>query len=260
MQVYDLPTGMLTEKILQSIGNFVGVFIKSDPLNLNGMWKPYVRMRVTMDIGKALKRRMKLKREGGDWNWIHFKYERLSMFCFVCGLLGHSDRDCAVVYANADKTIERAYGVWLRAPNKNVKNHNIGARWLRNGQDGNSTWNSGGQKTEGNTESGTGEKGAGFMETDGVVTEIPGHEGAIRIKSRDQGDPVNKQNAEWTEGINIGGNEFEKEVVIMENKRRRVINGGITENQETEGELDNISNGSKNGSEAGAGLQARLDQ
>ncbi|KAK1364928.1 hypothetical protein POM88_040489 [Heracleum sosnowskyi] len=120
---------------------------------------------------------------------------------------GHSDRDCEVVYANTGKVIERAYGVWLRAPNKNVKNHNIGARWLRNGHDGAQTWNSGGQKMEGSTEIGVGEKDARFMETDGVVTEIPGQEGAIRIKSRDQGDQVNKQNVEWIDGINVGGKE-----------------------------------------------------
>lgn len=67
IQIYDPSTRMLTEKILQNIGNFVGVFGKSDPLNLNAMWKPYVRMRVTMDIGKPLKCRMKLKRKGGNW-------------------------------------------------------------------------------------------------------------------------------------------------------------------------------------------------
>lgn len=75
-----------------------------------------------MDIGKPLKRGMKLKREGGSWNWINFKYERLSMFCFVYGLLGHHYRDCEVVYANPGKVIDRAYGVWLRAPSKNTKN------------------------------------------------------------------------------------------------------------------------------------------
>lgn len=132
VQIYDLPMGMLSEKIVKSIGNFV----KTDPLNMNGFWKPYVKVRVTMDISKPLKGKMKLKREGGSWNWINFKYERLSMFYFVCGLLGHSDRDCEVVYANPGKAIDQAYGVWLRAPNKNVNNQNMGAKWLRNSQDG----------------------------------------------------------------------------------------------------------------------------
>ncbi|XP_074363518.1 uncharacterized protein LOC141704100 [Apium graveolens] len=136
VQIYDLPRGMISEKIIQSIGNSVGVVVKTDPLNMQGLWKPYMRVRVTMDIGKPLKRRMKLKREGDTWSWINFKYERLSTFCFVCGLLGHSERDCDIVYANPEKVIDRAYGVWLRAPNKNAKNQNTGSKWLRNGPDG----------------------------------------------------------------------------------------------------------------------------
>lgn len=93
MQIYDLPQGMISERVLQGIENFVGVVVKIDPLNLNGVWKPYMRIRVAMDVNKPLKRRMKLKREGNNWNWINFKYKKLSMFCFVCGLLGHSERD-----------------------------------------------------------------------------------------------------------------------------------------------------------------------
>lgn len=75
---------MLSETIVQSIGNFKGSFVKSDPSNMNGVWKPYVRVRVTMDITKPLKHRMKLTREGGAWNWVNFKYESLNTFCFVC--------------------------------------------------------------------------------------------------------------------------------------------------------------------------------
>lgn len=105
VQIYDLPTCMLSSKIMESIGNYVGVFVKADPQNLNGGWKIYYRIRVVMDTDKPLKRRMKVKREGGEWTWINFKYERLSTFCFVCGLLGHSDRDCGIVYANPDKNI-----------------------------------------------------------------------------------------------------------------------------------------------------------
>ncbi|XP_074342770.1 uncharacterized protein LOC141680443 [Apium graveolens] len=66
LQVYDIPLGMLTEKVVQSIGNSVGSFIIMDPTTLDGLWKQYIRIRVTMDINKPLKRRMKLKREGGS--------------------------------------------------------------------------------------------------------------------------------------------------------------------------------------------------
>lgn len=116
VQVYDIPVGMMSEKLLENIGNYVGTFVKADPQNIHGGWKVFYRIRVIMDVDKPIKTRMKLKREGALCSWINFKYERLSTFCFVCGLLGHSDRDCGIVYANSDKNIERSYGTWLRAP------------------------------------------------------------------------------------------------------------------------------------------------
>lgn len=121
MQVYDVPKGLISEKLLQNIGNFVGKFVISDANNINGVWKMFLRIRVTLNVEKPIKRRMKLKRETGEWNWVNFKYERLSLFCFVCGVLRHSERDCSVVYAHPDKIIEKAYGTWLRAPMKGGK-------------------------------------------------------------------------------------------------------------------------------------------
>lgn len=134
MQVYDVPKGLTSDKVLQNIGDYVGNFVKTDPMNVKEPWKLYFRIRVIMDITKPLKRRMKIKRD------VNFKYERLSLFCFVCGRMGHSDRDCEVVYANPHKEIERAYGVWLRAPGKNVRNQVQASCWLRNGRDGGQTW------------------------------------------------------------------------------------------------------------------------
>ncbi|XP_074347321.1 uncharacterized protein LOC141686168 [Apium graveolens] len=126
VQVYDLPIGLVYENVMMNIGNFVGKFVKSDSANFNGGWRMFVRIRVTLDLNKPLKRRMKIKREGGEWSWVNFKYERLSTFCFVCGLLGHSERDCNLVYDNHGKEITRAYGVWLRAPTRNANNQNQG--------------------------------------------------------------------------------------------------------------------------------------
>ncbi|XP_074326659.1 uncharacterized protein LOC141664600 [Apium graveolens] len=127
VQVYDLPKGFVSESILHSIGNYIGKYLKSDPININGLWKQFYRIRVRIDVSKSLKRRMKIKREGGEWIWVNFKYERLCTFCFVCGKLGHSKRDCDIVYANPGKELVRAYGTWLRAPGKNSKTA-IGSR------------------------------------------------------------------------------------------------------------------------------------
>lgn len=185
VQVHDRPSGMVSEKILDSIGSQVGDVTKMDPTNTNGMWKQYMRIRVALNIEKPLKRRIKLKCENGSWSWINFKYERLGTFCFVCGRIGHSDRDCEIVYANSEKTVERAYGVWLRAPNKNAKLQQMGSKWLRNGKDsGQSRWSDGGGMAEFDAKGG-GTVAATFMETDGVVRENLGGEDVIRFRQRE---------------------------------------------------------------------------
>lgn len=186
--LYDVLKGCLSEKILQSIGNFVGTFVKSDLANLDGFWKPFARIRIMMDIEKPLKRRMKIKHDGDSWSWINFKYERLSIFCFVCGMLDHSERDCAIVYANPDKEFDRTYGVWLRAPNRNAGNKNSGARWLRNGPEGGGLWasNTGGVSSTAAMNGGD-KVGTNSMEVDDISREILGGEGAIQIVERNQG-------------------------------------------------------------------------
>lgn len=67
-----------------------------------------------------------------------------------------------MIYANPDKVIDRAYDAWLRAPSKNVKNENMGAKWLRNHPNGVQDWNSGERETS--TGQGGGTIAASFME------------------------------------------------------------------------------------------------
>lgn len=61
VQVHDIPKGLISENILKSIGTFIGMYVKSDPANFDGTWKAFVRIRVTLNIQKPLKRRMKIK-------------------------------------------------------------------------------------------------------------------------------------------------------------------------------------------------------
>lgn len=105
VQIYDIPRGFISENILKNVGDSIGKFVKSDTSNFDGLWKSFVRIQVIMNIDKPLKRRMKIKREGDTWCWINFKYERLSTFCFVCGLLGHTEKECNIVYANPNKKL-----------------------------------------------------------------------------------------------------------------------------------------------------------
>ena len=115
IQIYNLPIGFMSEKILKDIRNYIGIFLASDENNLMGVCRNYMRIRVSMDVRKPLKRRMKLKKARSDWIWVDLKYERLNIFCFTCGLLGHTAQQCPKLYECPKGEIVPVYGHWLKA-------------------------------------------------------------------------------------------------------------------------------------------------
>lgn len=262
VQVHDMPTGMLSENVLQAIGNQVGTFVKLDEGNSSGMWRQYVRIRVSLDITKPLKRRMKIKRENGTFSWINFKYERLSTFCFVCGLIGHSDRDCAIVYDNPAKVIERAYGVWLRAPSKNAQSQKLGSKWLRNGP--NSGYNIAVEACGTTTTSKQGGEGSmrNLMETEGVLSENVGGEIATTWRNSNVGDTMiiddmgskDRHDLEISNKFEERNKQVQNETGEVEIKRKRMDVENVVE------VMQGNSGEQKNGPEAGLGCQDRLEK
>lgn len=130
VQVYNLPIGFMSENVGRLLGNFVGKFIEYDANNNSSIWRTYMRLRVNLDVRQPLKRFKKIKKQGGDWAVVSFKYERLSSFCFICGLLGHTDRFCDKLFTIAEEDVKREWGPWLCAPAKKP-NMSGGERWLR---------------------------------------------------------------------------------------------------------------------------------
>ncbi|KAH9684395.1 reverse transcriptase domain-containing protein [Citrus sinensis] len=119
---YCLVGRFLTDKAL---------FLESDENNFKGVWRNYMRLRVSIDVRKPLERRMRMKRAGGEWIWVDFKFERLNIFCFICGLLGHIERNCPSLYEDVDGQVTKPYGPWMKAPTRKGM-MNSGERWLRN--------------------------------------------------------------------------------------------------------------------------------
>ncbi|XP_060968426.1 uncharacterized protein LOC133035982 [Cannabis sativa] len=263
VQIHDLKSGFMMEKVVRSAGEYVGGYIKSDPKNFNGLWRDYLRVRATIDVNKPLKRRMKLCKENGEWIWANFKYEHLPTFCFVCGIIGHSERFCPKRFDQPIDQLKKPYGIGMRAQMKE-KNYLIGAQWLRTGHD------DGGVAVLSGV---SGNSGAGadasslpkIMEID-CGNHDGDHNPIILGKNQSEivkgGGVVNGQNNGKGQShiIREDGSALNEDdlLLILDNKRRRmgkekVINSGDNEVDGHVGQDD-----SKNVLQVGLGSQAHL--
>uniref|UniRef100_A0A803PDL7 Reverse transcriptase domain-containing protein n=1 Tax=Cannabis sativa TaxID=3483 RepID=A0A803PDL7_CANSA len=130
IQIWDVRPGCMTATFVENIGNILGSFVETDPKNFIGVWRDYLRVRVTFNIDKPLRRRLQCTKTDGTVFWVSFKYERVPTFCYICGLIGHSERFCRRLYHEPIETITKPYGELMRAKFQK-HNQNIGSRWLR---------------------------------------------------------------------------------------------------------------------------------
>lgn len=133
VQIHDMDPGFMSLRVVQDIGNYIGKFVESDSNNFIGVWREYLRVRVLLSIEKPLKRRMKLRRSGGQWCWANFRYEGVPTFCFICGFIGHNEKFCEKLFDTPFKQIEKPYGVWMRAEPRR-RNYTEGSKWLKQGK------------------------------------------------------------------------------------------------------------------------------
>nr|GMD98183.1 uncharacterized protein LOC109147766 [Ipomoea batatas] len=129
IQLHDLPYGFYSEKAAKAIGNFIGSYVCMDENNSEGWWSTFIRIRVSIDITKPLTSKMRIRRPGGEWSWISFRYERLPNFCFICGIIGHTEKFCLKLFKEFGQPEEKQYGAWIRAANRR-SGPASGRRWL----------------------------------------------------------------------------------------------------------------------------------
>lgn len=53
-----------------------------------------------MNVFHPLKRKKKLTLPNGTTTYVRFEYERLTLFCFLCGKLGHGESFCPLRVLN----------------------------------------------------------------------------------------------------------------------------------------------------------------
>lgn len=96
VQVHNLPLRSSSLVIAKEIVSIVGqVDMKaSEEGELNSL--NFLRLRVVVDTSKPLCRGRKITTAEGKEGWVSFKFERLPIICYWCGMLTHSDRACPV--------------------------------------------------------------------------------------------------------------------------------------------------------------------
>lgn len=115
VQVHDLQTGLMSETMARQFGDFLGQLLEYDTKSLNKGYGGYMRIRVRIDVRNLLMRRKKLILGNKSCIYARFQYEKLSLFCFLCGRLGHSERFCPTRIVHGKKKLEFGYDLSVKA-------------------------------------------------------------------------------------------------------------------------------------------------
>ena len=129
VQIHGLPLDMMNERIGVVLGESIGDVeeMECDPKMV--AWGRYLKVRVSINTSKSLRRGKMLSVPGGSKVLAMFRYEHLPDFCYVCGRLDHLEQDCDVVVRlkKEGKKAQREYGSWLRAEGPAFNMSKIGA-------------------------------------------------------------------------------------------------------------------------------------
>ncbi|MBA0819793.1 hypothetical protein Gohar_021365 [Gossypium harknessii] len=79
--------------LLHAIGVTFGGVIRSE------ISEEWCRLKINLNVQKPLQRGIFVLSDNKNQRWISFKYEKLPLFCYGCGRLGHEIPDCSVLSA-----------------------------------------------------------------------------------------------------------------------------------------------------------------
>lgn len=117
VQIHDIPIMCMNRRTARWLAEQLGEVVEI-PADSRECWGKFMRVKVRIDISKALKRWLKLRLgRSEEVTMVNLKYERLPEFCFACGKIGHSIKECSDSEARkaALEGSHNKFGAWLRA-------------------------------------------------------------------------------------------------------------------------------------------------
>lgn len=95
LQFHNIPIECIHVDMLQKLGRMIGTIVELDRGEGDSFLGQYVRIRVRLNITRPLKKFIRIKTVGNEEDLIILLvYEKLPDFCYVCGRIGHTFRDC----------------------------------------------------------------------------------------------------------------------------------------------------------------------
>uniref|UniRef100_A0A8I6X8A5 CCHC-type domain-containing protein n=1 Tax=Hordeum vulgare subsp. vulgare TaxID=112509 RepID=A0A8I6X8A5_HORVV len=95
-RIIKLPTRLMRAARGLEIAKPIGNVIRVEADDLGRCWGPYMRIRVEVVVQKPLLRYVTVISSRLQSSAAYeVQYEHLPMYCFSCGLLGHSAKGCA---------------------------------------------------------------------------------------------------------------------------------------------------------------------
>lgn len=99
-----MPHGCVSEGVAKLLRNFIGSFLEYDGKALPLRFSRFMSVRVRVDVRNPLKRKKKLGLSNGSFTYVTFAYEKVTLFCFLCGKLGHEESYCTSQILQVIKT------------------------------------------------------------------------------------------------------------------------------------------------------------
>lgn len=117
VRLTNIPAGHRNPSVARRLCANLGEVVEVIPTSKAGP-QAFMRVRVRLNILEPFLRGVHLRLGNGMRQWIAFSYERMPVYCYLCGLVGHLEKKCTLRFGEGfvDPGISFPYGEWLKAP------------------------------------------------------------------------------------------------------------------------------------------------